>query len=175
MNILRCKDLEKKILDNLTERVNNLKKRGVSPSLVMISVGEDPASRAYVMKKEKIAKQLGIDTTQINLPAGITEEELLQIIEKNTHASPTIVQLPLPSHINTNRVIQAIDPLTDVDGFTPINIGNMLVGQPCFIPATPKGILAILDYFKICTEGKKYCCCRSKQHRRETSCKPSFK
>lgn len=154
MNILRCKDLEKKILDNLTERVNNLKKRGVSPSLVMISVGEDPASRTYVMKKEKIAKQLGIDTTQINLPAGITEEELLQIIEKNTHASPTIVQLPLPSHISTDRVIQAIDPLTDVDGFTPINIGNMLVGQPCFIPATPKGILAILDHFKICTEGK---------------------
>ena len=154
MNILRCKDLEKKILDNLTERVNNLKRQGVSPSLVMISVGEDPASRTYVMKKEKVAKQLGIAATQINLPVNTTEEELLQIIEKNTHASPTIVQLPLPSHINTDRVIQAIDPLTDVDGFTPINIGNMLVGQPCFIPATPKGILAILDYFKIRTEGK---------------------
>ena len=64
------------------------------------------------------------------------------------------MQLPLPAHINTDRVIQAIDPLTDVDGFTPINIGNMVVGQPCFIPATPKGILAILDYFKVCTEGK---------------------
>lgn len=154
MNILRCKDLEKKILSDLAERVNKLKEQGITPSLVMISVGEDPASKTYVAKKEKVAKQLGIETIQVNFPANVTEEELLQAVENCTHALPTIVQLPLPSHINTDRVIQAIDPLTDVDGFTPINIGNMVAGQPCFIPATPKGILAILDYFKVCTEGK---------------------
>lgn len=154
MNILRCKDLEKKILSDLTERVSKLKEQGITPSLVMISVGEDPASKTYVAKKEKVAKQLGIETIQVNFPANVTEEELLQTVENCTHALPTIVQLPLPTHINTDRVIQAIDPLTDVDGFTPINIGNMVVGQPCFIPATPKGILAILDYFKVCTEGK---------------------
>ena len=154
MNILRCKDLEKKILSDLAERVSKLKEQGIAPSLVMISVGEDPASKTYVAKKEKVAKQLGIETIQVNFPANVTEEELLQTVENCTHALPTIVQLPLPAHINTDRVIQAIDPLTDVDGFTPINIGNMVVGQPCFIPATPKGILAILDYFKVCTEGK---------------------
>ena len=155
MEVLKCKDLEKSILENLKERVESLKETfNIEPSLVMISVGEDPASKTYVAKKEKVAKQLGIQAIQISLPNNVSEEDLLAEVEKYTHTTPTIVQLPLPSHINTDKVINTICSRTDVDGFSALNIGNMLLGQPCYIPATPKGILKILEYFKVDVSGK---------------------
>lgn len=155
MEVLKCKDLEKSILENLKERVENLKETfNIEPSLVMISVGEDPASKTYVAKKEKVAKQLGIHAIQISLPNNVSEEDLLAEVEKYTHTTPTIVQLPLPSHINTDKVINTICSRTDVDGFSALNIGNMLLEQPCYIPATPKGILRILEYFKVDVSGK---------------------
>lgn len=120
----------------------------------MISVGEDPASKTYVAKKEKVASQLGINAVQINLPETVSENDLLLEVRKHTATTPTIVQLPLPSHINTDAVIQAINPATDVDGFSPSNVGSMLLGHPCFLPATPKGILKILEYFNIDVGGK---------------------
>ena len=151
MEILKCKNLEKSILENLKERISKLSSH---PSLVMISVGEDPASKTYVAKKEKIAGQLGINAIQINLPETISENDLLTEVRKYTATTPTIVQLPLPSHINTDAVIQAINPATDVDGFSPSNVGSMLLGHPCFLPATPKGILKILEYFNVDVAGK---------------------
>lgn len=151
MEILKCKSLEKSILENLKERIGKLSSH---PSLVMISVGEDPASKTYVAKKEKIASQLGINAIQINLPETISENDLLTEVRKYTATTPTIVQLPLPSHINTDAVIQAINPATDVDGFSPSNVGSMLLGHPCFLPATPKGILKILEYFNVDIAGK---------------------
>lgn len=155
MIVLKCKELEKSILENLKERVARIKEiADTNPTLAMISVGEDPASRTYVAKKEKVAKQLGINAVQLNLPADITEDELLAEVKHYTSLAPTIVQLPLPSHISTSKVIDTIDPRTDVDGFTSLNIGNMLLDQICYIPATPKGILKILNYFNIDTDGK---------------------
>ena len=151
MEILKCKSLERSILENLKERIDKL---SLQPSLVMISVGEDPASRTYVAKKEKVASQLGINAIQINLPETISENDLLLEVKKYTATTPTIVQLPLPSHINTDNIIKAINPVTDVDGFSPSNVGNMLLGHPCFLPATPKGILKILDYFNVNVGGK---------------------
>lgn len=120
----------------------------------MISVGEDPASRTYVAKKEKVASQLGVNAVQVNLPETISENDLLLEVNKYTITTPTIVQLPLPSHINTDTIIKAINPATDVDGFSPSNVGSMLLGHPCFLPATPKGILKILDYFNVDVSGK---------------------
>lgn len=155
MEILKCKDLERSILENLKERVESLKETfDIEPALVMISVGEDPASKTYVAKKEKVAKQLGIHAVQVNLPDNVSEEDLLAEVEKYTYTTPTIVQLPLPPHINTDKVVNTICSRTDVDGFSALNIGNMLLGQPCYIPATPKGILKILDHFKIDVNGK---------------------
>ena len=151
MEILKCKSLEKSILENLKERINRLPSQ---PSLVMISVGEDPASRTYVAKKEKVANQLGVNAVQVNLPETISENDLLLEVKKYTATTPTIVQLPLPSHINTDTVIKAINPATDVDGFSPSNVGSMLLGHSCFLPATPKGILKILDYFNVDVDGK---------------------
>lgn len=151
MEILKCKGLEKLILENLKERIKNLSS---IPSLTMISVGEDPASKTYVAKKEKVASQLGINAIQINLPETASERELLLEVKKHTAVTPTIVQLPLPSHISTDAVIQAINPATDVDGFSPSNVGSMLLGHPCFLPATPKGILKILEYFNVDVDGK---------------------
>lgn len=155
MEVLKCKDLERSILENLKERVESLKETfDIEPALVMISVGEDPASKTYVAKKEKVAKQLGIHAVQVNLPDNVSEEDLLAEVEKYTYTTPTIVQLPLPPHINTDKVVNTICSRTDVDGFSALNIGNMLIGQPCYIPATPKGILKILDHFKIDVNGK---------------------
>lgn len=155
MEILKCKDLERSILENLKERVESLKETfDIEPALVMISVGEDPASKTYVAKKEKVAKQLGVHAVQVNLPDNVSEEDLLAEVEKYTYTTPTIVQLPLPPHINTDKVVNTICSRTDVDGFSALNIGNMLLGQPCYIPATPKGILKILDHFKIDVNGK---------------------
>lgn len=155
MEVLKCKDLERSILENLKERVESLKEIfDTEPALVMISVGEDPASKTYVAKKEKVAKQLGIHAVQVNLPDNVSEEDLLAEVKKYTYTTPTIVQLPLPPHINTDKVVNTICSRTDVDGFSALNIGNMLLGQPCYIPATPKGILKILDYFNVDVNGK---------------------
>lgn len=155
MEVLKCKDLERSILENLKERVESLKETfDIEPALVMISVGEDPASKTYVAKKEKVAKQLGIHAVQVNLPDSVSEEDLLAEVEKYTYTTPTIVQLPLPPHINTDKVVNTICSRTDVDGFSALNIGNMLLGQPCYVPATPKGILKILDYFNVDVNGK---------------------
>lgn len=150
MKILKCKELEKLTLAALKERVAQ---SGLLPSLTMISVGEDPASKTYVAKKEKVAQELGIAASQVNFPTDVSEEKLIEEIKLRS-SSPLIVQLPLPCHINTDSVINAIDYESDVDGFTPINIGKMMLGQRCYIPATPKGILRILEHFGISLDGK---------------------
>ena len=154
MKVLKCKDLEEEILSDLTTRVQKLKEKGVFPALAMISVGNDPASETYVTKKEKTAKRLGIQTFQVNLPKDMSEDDLLKTVIYYSYRYPTIVQLPLPSPELTDRVIKVLSSATDVDGFTSLNVGRMMAGEQCFIPATPKGILAILRKFNIPTEGK---------------------
>jgi methylenetetrahydrofolate dehydrogenase (NADP+)/methenyltetrahydrofolate cyclohydrolase len=116
--------------------------------LVTILVGEDPASQSYVAAKNKTAHDLGIHSEQITLPAETSEAELLRIIgeyNRNSAMHGILVQLPLPRHINEANVLFTIDPAKDVDGFHPVNVGKMLLGERCFLPCTPHGILELLQ------------------------------
>ncbi len=117
------------------------------PGLVTILVGEDPASQSYVAAKNKTAKALGIYSRQHTLPIETTEEDLLTLVNE-CNLDPLVhgilVQLPLPSHINEGKILFAIDPDKDVDGFHPVNVGKMMLGEPCFLPCTPHGILELL-------------------------------
>ena len=118
------------------------------PGLSTILVGENPASQSYVAAKNKTAHALGIHSEQITLPATTSEEELLRIVgqcNRNPAIHGILVQLPLPGHIDEAKVLFAIDPAKDVDGFHPVNVGKMLLGQHCFLPCTPNGILELLQ------------------------------
>lgn len=152
--ILDGKNVSLKILDEVKERVAKLDKK---PHLVVILVGDNPASKIYVKNKQKAAWQVGIISTVIEMSINTTEEELLSKIEElNNRADVTgiLVQLPLPEHIDKNNIVTAISPLKDVDGFTPENVGRLAIGlEPYFYPATPQGILMLLDEYNIPIEG----------------------
>ena len=126
------------------------------PGLVTILVGEDPASQSYVAAKNSTAHALGIHSEQVTLPADTAEAELLARID-GYNQDPAIhgilVQLPLPRHIDEAKVLFAIDPAKDVDGFHPVNVGKMLLGEPCFLPCTPHGILELLQRAGVRTDG----------------------
>ena len=126
------------------------------PGLVTVLVGEDPASQSYVAAKNSTAHALGIHSEQVTLPADTAEAELLARIDRYNH-DPAIhgilVQLPLPRHIDEAKVLFAIDPAKDVDGFHPVNVGKMLLGEPCFLPCTPHGILELLQRAGVRTDG----------------------
>lgn len=128
-----------------------------APHLVAVLVGEDPASDTYVSSKEKNAKKLGFSSSVYRMPADTSEEDLLKTVDflnKDHEVDGFIVQLPLPDHINEDKIIQAIDPKKDVDGFHPINLGRMMIGLPAYLPATPNGIMELLKRHNIETEGK---------------------
>lgn len=145
------------IREELKVEIAKLKEdSGVVPGLVTILVGDDPASQSYVAAKNRTAKTLGIDSEQITLPVEITEEELLALIQEcngNKRFHGILVQLPLPRHINEARILNSIDPDKDVDGFHPVNVGRMLLGEPCFLPCTPHGILELLARSGVETAG----------------------
>lgn len=127
------------------------------PHLVAVLVGDDPASQTYVASKEKAAHLTGMTSSIYRLPDDTTEEELLRTIDflnKDNEVHGFIVQLPLPEHINVDKVIAAIDPAKDVDGFHPVNVGKMALGQPSFVSATPAGVMELLKRYKIDTVGK---------------------
>lgn len=127
-----------------------------TPHLAAILIGDNPASKAYVGNKVKTCAQLGFDSTLVEYDTTVSQEELLDKIEElnnNNKVNGILVQLPLPSHIDENKVIEAIDPLKDVDGFHPSNLGKMMIGQETFIPATPYGILLMLQHYGIETSG----------------------
>ena len=155
MIILDGKALSLKILEQVKERVAKLEKQ---PHLVVILVGENPASKIYVNNKKKAAEKVGIKSTVIEMDTNVSEEDLLKTIEKLNNDSDVtgiLVQLPLPKHIDKNKVILAISPKKDVDGFTPENVGKMVIGlEPYFYPATPQGIMMLLDEYNIPIEGK---------------------
>jgi len=128
-----------------------------APGLAVVLVGDNPASQVYVGSKEKQAKEAGFAGGTLRLPATTTEAELLKVVEEYNR-DPTIdgilVQLPLPKHINEDKIIHAIAPEKDVDGFHPVSQGNLLIGAPGFVPCTPKGILELLRRAKVETAGK---------------------
>jgi methylenetetrahydrofolate dehydrogenase (NADP+)/methenyltetrahydrofolate cyclohydrolase len=128
-----------------------------APHLVAVIVGEDAASQTYVSSKEKAAHRVGMMSSVYKLPEKTTEEELLKTIDflnNDPEVDGFIVQLPLPGHINVDKIIDAIDPSKDVDGFHPVNVGKMALGQPAYVSATPAGILELLKRSNIETEGK---------------------
>jgi methylenetetrahydrofolate dehydrogenase (NADP+)/methenyltetrahydrofolate cyclohydrolase len=158
MAILDGKQLAQTIKAELRTEVESIQKQGGKvPHLVAVLVGENPASQAYVRNKVRSCEEVGFQSTLIHRPADISEKELLEIVEQLNHDNSVdgfIVQLPLPKHIDEHKVTLAIEPRKDVDGFHPVNFGRMAQGLPCYLPATPMGILEILRRYDIPTAGK---------------------
>lgn len=147
-------EIKAEIAAEVAERVALGERR---PHLAAVLVGHDGGSETYVAHKVKACEQCGFDSTLIRREANVSEEELLQIVEQLNNDPAIdgyIVQLPLPAHINEQRIIEAIDPKKDVDGFHPINVGRMSIGLPCFLSATPAGIIELLRRYGIETRGK---------------------
>lgn len=134
-----------------------LKAKGVTPCLAVILVGEDPASQVYVRGKAKDCGDCGIDSRVIRLPEETTQAELLKLVGElaaDKAVNGILVQLPLPAHIDEKAVIDAIPPEKDVDGFSPVNVGRMQIGEPCFLPCTPAGCIRMIESTGTAIEGK---------------------
>jgi len=142
--IMDGKVLGKKVRESVKARSAALKERGITPCLAVILAGDDPASLSYVNSKEKALAEAGMNSLDIRLPAGVTEETLLShIVKLNSDAKVhgILVQLPLPKHISEEKIISAINPEKDVDCFHPVSVGNMVLDRPGFLPCTPHGVL----------------------------------
>jgi len=156
-NLVDGRALAKKVRQEVRAEVEHLRARGIVPHLVVLLVGDDPASQIYVRNKARAAEKVGIRSTTHHLPADTPEPALLEFIqalntEETVHG--ILVQLPLPAHLNTSRIIEAIDPRKDVDGLHPENLGRLLSGNPRFLPCTPQGILRMLQEIGYNLEGK---------------------
>ncbi len=155
--LIKGKEIAEEIRREISQSVSELKnQRGFVPGLVTLLVGNNPASESYVRAKQKTAHELGYYSVQENLPADISEQALLELIDKynaDQQIHGILVQLPLPKHIDENRVLYAIDPDKDVDGFHPVNVGRMVIGQPGFLPCTPYGIQQMLIRSGVNTDG----------------------
>ncbi len=158
MNILDGKKVSNDIKDEIAVQVSEMKERGEKvPHLAAVLVGNDGASLTYVGSKVRSCKKIGFESTLIHLPEETTEEELLaQVVSLNMNSDIDgyIVQLPLPKHIDEQKVLMAVDPDKDVDGFHPTNFGKMALDMDSFIPATPFGIMELLRRYNVDTEGK---------------------
>jgi methylenetetrahydrofolate dehydrogenase (NADP+)/methenyltetrahydrofolate cyclohydrolase len=155
--LINGKEIGEKIRKEIAEQVSQLKEKGVTPGLAVILVGEDPASQTYVRNKHRSCEAIGIYSEVIKLPESTTEDELLEKIHalnERQDIHGILVQLPLPKHINEDNVIAAISPEKDVDGFSPISIGKMMLGQDTFLPCTPFGVMKLLEYSGIDIAGK---------------------
>ena len=151
------KDVSAEIYAELRTRIEGLKSRGVTPGLAVVLVGDDPASQVYVRKKGEMCEELGMKSVTVRMPADTTQEQLMaKVDELNKDASihGFLVQLPLPSHLDEEAVINAIDPKKDVDCFHPSNVGRVLIGDPDFLPATPAGVQQMLIRSGVETSGK---------------------
>ncbi len=155
--IIDGKKIANQIYDELSEKIDVLKKKNIIPKLSVVLVGDDPASAVYVRMKGNACQRLGIASETLKFDADITEQELLSTIEQlNRDASchGILVQMPLPGHINETKIIEHILPQKDVDGFHPINKGRLQAGLPCFVPCTPAGVQEILIRSGYSPEGK---------------------
>lgn len=157
--IINGKVISETIKQEVAEKTNVLKEKGVYPHLAVILVGDDPGSQVYVRNKEIAAKKAGLESTIIRMSKDTQEEDLLSVVDrlnKDAAVHGILVQLPLPKQINEGRVIIAIDPAKDVDGFHPFNVGKLFYGDPAvLLPCTPAGIIEMLDREKIELAGKK--------------------
>jgi len=140
----------------LKDKVSHLKKEGIVPGLAVVLVGDDPASKSYVTAKEKACDNIGIYSEDIRLAAETSQAELMGLIDKlnnNDKINGILVQLPLPKHLDEGEVLLAIDPGKDVDGFHPVNVGKMMLGQGAFLPCTPHGVIQLLLKSNVKIEG----------------------
>ena len=155
--IIDGKQVAADIRAEVAQKVVELKKNGKNPCLAVILVGENPASVSYVTGKQKALAEVGMQDRSVHLPENTSEEDLLKLIDQLNNDDTVhgiLVQLPLPKHINEDKVIMAISPEKDVDGFHPVNVGNMMIGRPGFLPCTPHGIIVLLQRMGIETSGK---------------------
>lgn len=157
MNLLNGKELAQKLQQEMKQEVINLKEKGLQPGLAVILIGEDPASQVYVRNKERAANNIGMYSVVYRLPETTSETDLIAKIEELNHDDKVhgiLVQLPLPKHINEDLVLDTIDPAKDVDGFHPMNLGNLFAGKPTMIPCTPAGIMELIKLSGIDLAGK---------------------
>lgn len=155
--IIDGKVISKQIKDELKETVAKLKEEGIDICLAVIQVGNDAASSVYVGNKKKACAYIGIESRAYELPESTTEEELLALIQElnqDDSVNGILVQLPVPKHINEDKIIRAISPLKDVDGFHPMSVGALSIGQPGYVSCTPAGIIQLLKRSGITIEGK---------------------
>ena len=155
--IISGTEIARQITEEVRQKVENLKTlHGVTPGLATVLVGADPASQVYVGSKVRMCQNLGIYSERHDMPSDTTEEELLkrvQELNRNPKIHGILVQVPLPKHINEGKIIFAIDPAKDVDGFHPVSVGRMVIGEPGFLPCTPHGIQVLLERSGIKTDG----------------------
>lgn len=155
--IIDGKQIALDVRAGVAEKVAALKAKGIVPCLAVVLVGENPASVSYVTGKRKALAEAGMADKSVELPENTTEEDLLKLINelnKDDSVHGILVQLPLPKHINEDKVIMAISPEKDVDGFHPVNVGNLVIGKKAFLPCTPHGIIVLLERMGIETSGK---------------------
>lgn len=156
--IISGTQIAQEIREQITKEVAELKaSKGIVPGLAVVIVGEDPASQVYVRQKEKGCEETGIYSEKHVLPADTSEDELLTLVQKlnqDTKIHGILVQLPLPEHINEEKILYAIDPSKDVDGFHPVSIGKMVIGEETFLPCTPHGIMVLLEKAGVDLTGK---------------------
>jgi methylenetetrahydrofolate dehydrogenase (NADP+)/methenyltetrahydrofolate cyclohydrolase len=155
-SIIDGKSVSLKIREEAKQRAAVLRERGIVPCLAVILAGEDPASLSYVKGKSKALAEAGMESRDFRFPASVTQAELLALIAR-LNADNTVhgilVQLPLPKHIDESRVVTALEPAKDVDGFHPVSVGNMVMGRPSFLPCTPHGVVALLRGLNIPLSG----------------------
>ncbi|HKZ71645.1 MAG TPA: bifunctional methylenetetrahydrofolate dehydrogenase/methenyltetrahydrofolate cyclohydrolase FolD [Nitrospirota bacterium] len=156
-NIMDGKAVARNIREGLKEEVEGLKKKGIHPGLAVVLVGENPASMVYVKNKGEACRSAGIYSEEHKLPAETKEADLLGLINqlnKDPRIHGILVQLPLPAHINKDRILASVSPEKDVDGFHEINMGRLLIGQEGLVPCTPLGIMQLLEHYHIPVEGR---------------------
>lgn len=158
MVLIDGKKVSAEVRNRLAEETKNLKeKTGKEPGLATVLVGDDPASAVYVRNKNKTCRELGFQSFENQLSTDTTEEQLLSLIDElnsNPNVHGILVQLPLPDQIDSEKILQAIDPKKDVDGFHPVNVGKLVVGNALLTPCTPTGIIELLDHYGIEISGK---------------------
>jgi methylenetetrahydrofolate dehydrogenase (NADP+)/methenyltetrahydrofolate cyclohydrolase len=155
--IIDGKQVAADVRAEVAKKTAELKTKGITPCLAVVLVGENPASVSYVTGKQKALAEVGMADRSVKLPESTTEEDLLKLIDelnKDDSVHGILVQLPLPKHINEDKIIMAIDPSKDVDGFHPVSVGNLMIGRPGFLPCTPHGIIVMLKKAGIETSGK---------------------
>lgn len=157
MKVIDGKKISLKIMEDLNKEIEKLKELKIVPGLAVIIVGNNPASKTYVNSKERTAEKLGIYSLKYELEETASEKELLKVIEdlnSNDRIHGILVQLPLPNHIDSKKVLRSISVDKDVDGFHPENIGKMIIGDEAFLPCTPNGVIKILEHENVEIAGK---------------------